>query len=324
VPPTIGRMIGPLVGGAIVTWTSWRWIFLVNIPFGVIGILAALYFIEELPEDGPAGTFDGRGFVLLAVGLTTLLGALETVGKAVVPDWATVAGVLLGVLALGLYLRHTRRVDNPLIDLNILRWQTFRASVIGGIPLRIAIGASPFLLPLMLQVGFGLSALDSGLLTVATAIGSLATRAVMAKAIRRIGFRSLLIGATIVTSAFYVGYGLFTPQTPHPVIFFTLMMGGLVNSMVMVSMTTLGFADIPKPRMSHATTLSTMAQQVSLSVGVVAGALMVSAAAWWHDGDASRIGAQDFMPAFMLIGLATLTSLLSFTRLDREVGNEMR
>jgi EmrB/QacA subfamily drug resistance transporter len=325
VPPAIGRMIGPLFGGAIVTWTSWRWIFLVNIPFGLLGILLAVLFIDELREDEAVPqSFDLVGFVLLALGLTGVLGGLETVGKSLVAVWVTWTTAGLGALILCLYHLRSRKRANPLIDLGTLRFPTYFASIVGGTPLRIALGASPFLLPLMLQLGFGLSALDSGLLTVATAVGSLATRTVMARAIRLIGFRSLLLGATALTSMFYASYGFFRPETPHLLMFCTMMLGGLFNSMGMVALQTLGFSEIPKPLMSHATALSSMAQQLSVSVGVVLGASLVSAAAWWHGGDSTHLTAHDFSPAFVVIGAITLLSLAFFVRLDREEGADMR
>ncbi|MCJ0763958.1 MFS transporter [Variovorax terrae] len=324
VPPAIGRMVGPLFGGAIVTWTSWRWIFLVNVPFGLLGIALALWFIDDRREDTAPEPFDTGGFVLLALGLIGLLGALETAGKALVPGWVSWSVAGAGALAMGLYLLRSRRMASPIIDLRILRHPTYFASIIGGTPLRIAIGASPFLLPLMLQLGFGLSPLDSGLLTVATALGSLATRTVMTQAIRRIGFRTLLLATTTLTSLFYASYSLFRPDTPHVLMFCTLLLGGLVNSMGMVALQTLGFSDIPKPRMSHATTLSSMAQQLSLSFGVVLGASLVSAAACWHGGDAAHLTARDFSPAFAVIGAMTLLSLFFFVRLDKDEGAGLR
>jgi MFS family permease len=324
VPPAFGRLAGPLFGGAIVTLASWRWIFLVNIPFGLIAIAAAMRFINDLPEDQSPTPFDTEGFVLLAVGLTALLGSLELVGKSLLPVPAIWAMAGFGALASLVYHLRSRGKAEPLIDLGILRYSTYRASIVGGTPLRIAIGASPFLLPLMLQLGFGLSPLASGSLTMATALGSLATRTVMAKAIRAIGFRSLLVGATCLTSAFYVSCGYFQPSTPHVQIFFTLLLGGLVNSMAMVSLQTLGFSQIPKPRMSHAATLNSMAAQLSLSLGVTFGASLVTLAAWWHGNDASRLTAEDFSPAFGVVGAMTLLSLLSFTRLSKDEGAGLR
>ncbi len=324
VPPTIGRMAGPLFGGAIVTWVSWRWIFLVNVPFGLIGIALALTFVDEHHEDAAPAPFDAVGFVLLALGLTALLGAMEATGKALVAGWVTGAAAGLGTLALGLYILRSRRVARPIIDLAILRYRTYRAAIFGGLPLRIAIGASPFLLPLMLQVGFGLSPLASGTITVATAIGSLATRAVMVQTIRRVGFRSLLIGATMLASLVRASYGLFQPGTPHALIFGVLLLGGLVNSMGMVALQTLGFSQIPKPHMSHATTLSSMAQQVSISLGVVIGAELVSAAAWWHGRSPEQLLARDFSPAFVALGAMTLLSLFFFVRLGHDEGAELR
>jgi len=320
VPPVIGRMVGPLFGGAIVTLTSWRWIFLINIPFGVLAVFLALAFVEDTDGAAAPVPFDTKGFLLLALGLCALLGALETAGKALAPIWVSWLVAGLGSLALWLYYLHGRSQKHPIIDLSILRFRTFRTNVVGGTPLRIAIGASPFLLPLMLQLGFGLSPLASGSLTVATAIGGLGTRVVMRRAIHGFGFRHLLVGATVLTSLFYMSYGLFSPSTPHLLMFCTMMMGGLVNSMCMVALGTLGFSEIPKSRMSHATALSSMAQQLSVSFGVVLGASLVSAASWWHGGDAVHLQARDFSPAFVVVGMLTMLSLFSFLQLDPKEG----
>ena len=325
VPPTIARMLGPLFGGAVVTWISWHWIFLVNVPFGLLAIVLALRYIDAQPTPAaPPEPFDGGGFLLLAVALVGLLGAMETASNALVPGWVSVAAAAFGLFALGAYVLRSRGMASPLVDLNVLRYRTYRASVIGGFPLRIAIGASPFLMPLMLQLGFGMSPLASGLLTVATAIGSLATRPVMSLVIRRLGFRTLLICTTTLASCFYAGYGLFRPDTPHVLMFFTLVLGGLVNSMGLVALASLGFAEVPEQRMSHAATLGSMAQQVSISMGVVLGAALVGAAARWHGRDAAHLAANDFPPAFVFVGVMTLISLFSFVRLRREDGASLR
>lgn len=324
VPPAIGRMVGPLFGGFLVTWTSWRWIFLVNVPFGLLGIALAALFITDVHETKVLPPFDVGGFVLLALGLTGMLGGLETAGKALIAGWVSWSLAAAGAAAIAAYVLRSRRMASPIIDLRVLNFPTYHASIIGGTPLRIAIGASPFLLPLMFQLGFGLSPIDSGLLTVATAVGSLATRTIMRKAIRLMGFRTLLLAMTTLTSFCYMSYSLFQPTTPHVVMFLAMMFGGLVNSMGLVSLQTLGFSDIPKPLMSHATALSTMAQQVSISFGVVLAASLVTLVAWLHGSDSHHLAARDFSPAFVCIGLMTMISLLYFRRLSADEGAELR
>jgi len=313
-----------LFGGAIVTYANWRWIFLVNIPFGLLAIALTLAFVRDDPPAVDPVPFDFGGFGLMALGLSLMLGALETAGRAMVPVAVSWLAALLGAVLLWLYTRHGRQRAHPLIDLAILRHRTFRLSVFGGLPLRIAIGAAPFLLPLMLQLGFGLSPLASGMLTMATSVGALGTRVVMAQAIQRFGFRSLLIGAAVLSSLFYLGYSLFTPATPHLLLFVVLMLSGLVTSMCMICLGTLGFSEIPASRMSHATALSTMAQQVSLSFGVVLGAALLGAASFWHGGNGTDLQAGDFSPAFIVLGLVNVLSLWWFVRLDPQEGAQMR
>ena len=320
VPPVIGRMAGPLFGGAIVTMTSWRWIFYINIPFGILAVFLALTFIEDSDATAAPAPLDIKGFLLLALGLSALLGGLETVGKTLAATWASWLLLGVGLLSLWLYHLHGHSKKHPIVDLNILRFQTFRTNVIGAMPLRIAIGASPFLLPLLLQLGFGLSPLTSGLITVATAVGALGTRVIVRRVIHGFGFRQLLTGATVMTSLFYMSYSLFSPSTPHLLMFCTLMMGGLVNSMCMVALGSLGFSEIPEPRMSHATVLSSMIQQLSVSFGVVLGASLVSIAAWWRGADVAHLQARDFSPAFVVVGLLTMLSLYSFMTLHPKEG----
>jgi len=324
VPAVIGRMMGPLFGGAIVTYASWRWIFLVNIPFGLLAIALTLAFVSDDPPAADPVPFDFGGFALLALGLSLLLGALETAGRTSLPVLVSWLAALLGAAMLWLYTRHVGQREHPLIDLAILRHRTFRLSVFGGLPLRIGIGAVPFLLPLMLQLGFGLSPLASGTLTVATAVGALGTRVVMTQAIRRLGFRKLLMGATALSSLFYLGYSQFTPDTPHLLLFVVLMLGGLLTSMCMICLGTLGFSEIPAPRMSHATALSAMAQQISLSFGVVLAAALLAAASFWHGGNGIALQPGDFSPAFIVVGLINVLSLWWFVRLDPHAGAQMR
>ncbi|MDB5941777.1 MAG: transporter [Ramlibacter sp.] len=323
-PAAVGRLSGPLFGGLIVTWVSWRWIFLVGVPFGLVGIVLAMLFIEDDFDGTPPPAFDLKGFVLLALGLVGLLGGLETASKGLLPVWAAGLMAAGGALCVCIYALRSRRVDNPIVNLSNLRFATYRAAILGGSALFVAVGAAPFLLPLMFQLAFGLSPLDSGLLTIATALGSLATRPIVAPAIRRFGFRPVMMGAATLSGLCYMSYALFRPDTPHALMFAAMLFGGLVNAMGMVTLQTLGFSDVPKPLMSHATALSIMAQQVSVSFGVVLGASLVGAAAWLHGSAPGHLTVNDFSPAFVGIGMVALLSLLCFMQLDKDEGSKMR
>lgn len=326
VPPVFGRMAGPLFGGLIVTWTSWRWIFLVNVPFGLLAIAMAMHFVPDSSDKVAAEPppFDRGGFVLLALTLSGLLGALELIGKHIAPDVVIAALALVGAGSAWLYVRRSLHMAEPLIDLRILRFRAFRASVIGGMPIRVAVGASPFLLPLMFQLGFGYTPMQSGLMTVATAVGSLCTRPLTAYVLRNFRFRTVLVGCTVGLGLSYASYGLFTPASPYAAMFVALMIGGLVNSMALVALSSMGFSSVPKPRLSHATALSVMSQQLSLSIGVVFASSLVAVTAWWHGGDSAHLTDRDFHFAFFAIGFATLLSLLSFVRLAPDEGADLK
>jgi EmrB/QacA subfamily drug resistance transporter len=319
VPGGIGRLVGPLFGGAIVTAFSWRWIFLVNIPFGIAGVLLALRYIDpDLPPGDEAPTrLDLPGLALLAAALGGLLGALEMVGKGLLPWPGIVALAALGVLALFVYLRRGRLQSEPLIDFSILRFETYRASVAGGLPLRVAIGATPFLLPLLFQLGFGMSPLHAGFLTVATAIGSLSTRGAVTHAVRRMGYRRLLILCGVLTSVFYGMYALFTVSTPQAVIFVVLLLAGTSNAMSLVTLATIGYREIPRRRMAHATALATMAQQLSVTLGVAVAASLVELSHHLRSGGQGELAAGDFAAAFIVIALMPLLSAIAFWRLPK-------
>ncbi|HYF18415.1 MAG TPA: MDR family MFS transporter [Ramlibacter sp.] len=325
IPGAVGRLAGPLFGGLLVTLASWRWIFVISIPFSLAGVGLLLWLVDrDPPRGGPARRFDLVGLLLLTGALVGLLGGLQLLGKPVLPPAGVAALVLAGALALGAYFVHCRRVPQPILDLDVLRYPIYRTTVVGGFPIRIALGASPFLLPLMFQVGFGFSALEAGVLTMAIALGALSTRAAVARTIRTFGFRTVLVSSSLLSAVFFVGYGLFRPGTPQPVMFATLMVGGLLTSLTMVTLSTLGYCDVPPDRAGHATALVSMTQQLSNAVGVVLGATVVSIAAWLHRGDPDRLQAADFPPAFLAIALLAAASAFAFRRLEREAGAEMR
>jgi EmrB/QacA subfamily drug resistance transporter len=320
VPALIGPVIGPPLGGLIVTYGSWRWIFFINIPIGALGVLLVNLFIENM-RDATRRPFDLPGFALTGVGLASLAFGFETMGRGALPAVANVGLLAVGALCLILYVRHARRVEHPIIDLALMRIPTYAMATTGGFLFRMGLGALPFLMPLMLQVGFGLDALSSGLITFASAAGAMSNKAVVAPIIRAFGFRTVLIANTVISSAFLFGYSFFQPTTPHLVIFLALLAGGFFRSLQMTSINTLSYADVPARMLSRATSLTSMAQQLSQSVGVGTGALLLYWMLAMHGTAVSS--AADFSFALAVVAGISLLSVPFFLRMSPDAGAEV-
>jgi EmrB/QacA subfamily drug resistance transporter len=319
-PALIGPVLGPPLGGFITTYLSWRWIFWINVPIGVLGLVLVTRFIPDVREEQPP-PLDVRGFVLSALGLVGLVFGFETIGRDLLPESATLLLFAAGALGVWLYVRHARRSPHPLLDLALLRVPTFRASIAGGFLFRIGIGAIPFLLPLMFQAGFGLSAFNSGMLTFAAAAGAMAMKLTAAPVLRLLGFKRVLIGNAILSACFLAAIGLFEPATPHLLILGVLLVGGFFRSLQFTSINTLAYADIERERMSRATSFASMMQQLSLSVGVGTGALLLHLSVATRGGE--HLVAADFAPAFFAVALVAALSALIYLPLSPDAGAEV-
>ena len=320
IPALIGPILGPPLGGLITAWLDWRWIFFINIPIGLAGIVLATLYFEDLRE-AERPPLDLAGFLLLAPGLAGLMLGLASLGRHLLPGWLSWGCLGAGAALLALYLRHARRTPHPVLRLTLMRYPTFRAAVTGGSLFRIGTGAIPFLLPLMLQVGFGLDALQSGLITFAAAAGALFVKTVGPAILRRYGFRAVMVTNAVLASAFLAVNGLFTAQTPHGLIVGLLFLGGCLRSMQFTCINAIAYADLEAREMSAGTSLASVAQQISLSLGVTLGALALEGAAAWHGR--SAIAAEDFGPAFLAVALISGTSVLAFRRLSPDAGAEV-
>ncbi len=320
VPALLGPVLGPPIGGFIATFGSWRWIFLINIPIGILGVALALTFIENTKEER-AETFDTYGFVIVSLGVAATMFGFENVGRGILPLPAITALLVVGIVLLALYYRHARAVASPIIDISLLRVQTFGASVTGGFLFRMGIGALPFLTPMMLQLGFGLTPFASGMITFAGAAGAMTMKFTAGPIIRRFGYRPVLLTNTFICAFFMALYGFFTPETPHLVIIGTLLVGGFFRSLQFTSLNTIAYADIQTPSMSRATTLSSVAQQLSLSFGVGVGALLLHMTLVMSGKPV--LTASDFSPAYFIIAAIGLTSVLFFWPLPPNAGDEV-
>jgi EmrB/QacA subfamily drug resistance transporter len=320
IPALVAPMVGPPLGGFITTFYNWRWIFLINLPMGALGIALAWRFIPDLRE--PSVPLDWFGFLLSGVGLALAMFGFSTLGRHMLVSTTTAAACLgVGLLALVGYVIHARRHPHPLLDISLFKLSTFRAGVLGGSLFRIGIGATPFLLPLMLQLGFGLNPLQSGLLTFASAAGAMFMKTIAARILKRFGFRRVLLLNAIVCSVLLGGYGLFRATTPHVLIIGSLLIAGCFRSLQFTSLNAISYAEIDQRAMSQATSLSGMMQQLSLSLGVaVAGYALQIAGLFNHSAPTA---AMNFPPAFAMVAAIGALSAWSMWTLPANAGQEM-
>ena len=320
IPAQLGPLVGPPVGGFLVTYLSWRWIFYINVPIGVLGILLALRFIPDVREPGRVN-FDLPGLLLSGVALACIVFGLETAARG--ESSLAVAGTILAVGAAAgvLYVRHAGRHPTPVLDLRLMRIPTFALSVIGGGLSRVAAGAIPFLLPMMLQLGFGMSAASSGLITFAGSAGSMLMRFVARPVLHRWGFRTVMIWNGLIASGFLAGIAFMRPSWPLAAVYGLLIVGGFFQSLQFTAYNTIAYADIPRDRMSAATSFYTTFQQLNLTLGicVAAGALAGSALV---TGDAQP-GLTDYSTAFLVVAAVSLLASPTCTRLARDAGDEL-
>jgi EmrB/QacA subfamily drug resistance transporter len=320
IPALIGPVIGPPLGGFIVTYASWPLIFDLNVPIGILGIVLVTRYVAEVREPG-VRRLDLRGLALSSLALAALMVGLETAGRGVLPIAAVAGLIAVGLLAVAGYAWHARRHPAPLLDFGLMRLPTFAVSVIAGSLFRAGIGAIPFLLPLMLQLGFGKSAVQSGLITFASSAGALAMKPIAQRTLRRFGFRATLIWNAALSAALLGACALFRPSWPLAAIYAVLLVGGFVRSLQFTAYNTIAYADVPRERMSAATSLYSTLQQLSLALGITLGAavLEVSTAI---SGNAQPTLA-DYSIGFAVIAVIAAFAAPAALALPRDAGDEV-
>jgi EmrB/QacA subfamily drug resistance transporter len=319
-PALIAPVIGPVLGGLITTYISWRWNFLLNAPLGFVGIALVMAIIPDL-RDETRKRFDLLGFLQLSAALIALLWGLEGIARGEDLVWAGIViaiGAGFGVAA----IRHLRRTDQPLLLLSPCAVQTFAiATMTAGTLFRLTISATPFLLPLMLQIGFGLSPWAAGLYVLVYFGGNLLMKTVTTPALRRFGFRSVLIVNGGLAGLAMLACGFLTPSTPLALAVIVLLAAGLSRSMQFTALATLAFADIEPHQRASSSTLSSMMQQISMGLGVAAGAFLLNLSRGLRHAETLTLG--DFRLAFVVVGLVALAASLLFARLPHSAGAEV-
>ncbi|MGA2288931.1 MFS transporter [Bradyrhizobium sp.] len=320
VPALVGPVIGPPLGGFITTYFSWHWIFLINIPIGLLGIFMALRYIDPIRSLDPE-RFDLYGLVLAGIGLAGIAFGLSVAGLNLLPWTVVIALVGIGIISMTLYLIHARRTASPVLDFGLLRLPTMRASILGGFLFRLGIGALPFLLPLLMQVGFGLSPFKSGLVTFASAVGAMGMKTLAARLIKTFGFRNIMVINAVVSSVFLAACALFTAATPLLLIMIILVVGGFFRSLQFTAINTVAYADVEPAQMSRATTLVSVNQQLALSAGVAVGAFSVETTMLVRH--VSELSAVDFPPGFIVVAIISTISTYFFYQMPADAGHQI-
>jgi EmrB/QacA subfamily drug resistance transporter len=321
VPALIGPICGPALGGYIATYSSWRWIFLINIPIGIIGFYLVGRFIPKTDPPETHKPFDLKGWVLIASAIALILGGVECMGKDVLPDWLITSLIVFGLLCLGGYIRHALHIESPVLDLSLMREQTFATSNTGGAIYRMGTGAFMLLLPLMLQLGFGMTPFESGRITLFGAVGAIIMKFTVTPILRKFGFRNILLVNTIISGLIMMLFACFKSETSHLIIIATLLMSGFFRSLQFTCFNTMSYADISDQDMSQATSFSSTTQQISFAVGIALAAQLLNLL--MHLSGGETLSVANFHHAFIIIGFGTMIPLFLFRKLKVDAGHSV-
>jgi EmrB/QacA subfamily drug resistance transporter len=315
IPVVIGPTLGPVIGGLITTYTSWHWIFFVNLPFGVLGILAALRFVPDLRRQD-ARRFDLTGFILAGGGLALLQCGVQGLGLAVIPwGWIGIFLAASGCL-MAVYQFHASKIRHPVFDLQLLRIHTFRIGTLAGGLSRVGINGMPYLLPLLLQLGFGKSPLESGLLVAVTCLGIVLVRPVSAPLLLRLGFGRLLCLNSLLGAGCIALFTALHAATPDSLILLVILAFSLMRGMQFATLNTLSYADIPRERLSQSTSLGGIAQQITMGLGVSISAALLNI----FSAGSATVTLPAFAQTILTLSAITLVSALGFLRLGPQDG----
>ncbi|MBV9964865.1 MAG: MFS transporter [Alphaproteobacteria bacterium] len=317
IPAMVGPMVGPIVGGMLTGYASWRWIFFLNIPIGVLGGALAWWIFENYRAPAPV-RFDIVGFGIAGLGLFLLEFAIENLGRPII---APVAGLTFFPIALGLlllYLRHARQSPSPVLDLNLLKIKTFNIGTVTGGICRMGLDATPFLLPLLFQVGFGLSPVQAGLLSFSSTLGAMFVRSFSRLLLRGLGFRRTLVWGAVLSAAITAAYALLSADTPAWIIVIAVLLSGCIRSIQYLALNTISYAEVPRSLLSRSTSVGGVVQQLARGFGVAIGAALLALVA-----GSERVTTGDFRVVFLLVALIPLVSAFGFLRLGPDDGAEV-
>lgn len=316
-PGLVGPILGPVMGGVLVTWASWHWIFLINIPIGVAGLLYARKYMPNFTT--PRRSFDMWGFLLFGLSLVLFSSGMELFGEKVVETWLALSIIFSGIALLLLYIRHARRHPTPLISLNLFKTRTFSVGIAGNIASRLGTGCVPFLMPLMLQVGFGYPALIAGCMMAPTALGSILAKSTVTQILRWFGYRKTLVGVTLFIGVMIAQFALQTQAMAIWMLVLPLFILGMAMSTQFTAMNTISLADLTDENASSGNSVLAVTQQLSISLGVAVSAAVLR----FYEGVDGSNTVEQFHYTFITMGAVTVVSALTFMLLKAKDGRNL-
>ncbi|MFS2059515.1 multidrug transporter subunit MdtD [Kosakonia cowanii] len=316
-PGLVGPILGPVMGGVLVTWASWHWIFLINIPIGVAGLLYARKYMPNFTT--PRRSFDMWGFLLFGLSLVLFSSGMELFGEKVVETWLALSIIFSGIALLLLYIRHARRHPTPLISLNLFKTRTFSVGIAGNIASRLGTGCVPFLMPLMLQVGFGYPALIAGCMMAPTALGSILAKSTVTQILRWFGYRKTLVGVTLFIGVMIAQFALQTQAMAIWMLVLPLFILGMAMSTQFTAMNTISLADLTDENASSGNSVLAVTQQLSISLGVAVSAAVLR----FYEGVEGTNTVEQFHYTFITMGAVTVVSALTFMLLKAKDGRNL-
>jgi EmrB/QacA subfamily drug resistance transporter len=317
IPAMIGPTVGPIIGGFLTAYASWRWVFYLNIPMGIIGAVLGYMLFENFRAPAPT-RFDISGFLIAAVGLFMFEFAIENLGRPIITPWVGMIFFPISFVIFYIYVRHARRSAAPVLDLSLLRIKTFRAGTVTGGICRMGLDATPFMLPLLFQVGFGLSPMQAGALSFSSTLGAMLVRTGSRSLLRWMGFRLTLVLGAVGAAASTAAFAALGAETPVWMVVLCVLVSGCVRSIQYLALNTISFADVPSPLLSRSTSVSGVFQQLARGFGVAFGAALLAIVA-----GQDHVTVDNFRLVFLLIALVPLASVVGFLRLGEGDGAEV-
>lgn len=319
IPALIGPITGPPLGGFLTTYLSWHWIFWINIPIGIIGLILITKFLHT-PDSRNERPVDVPGLILSALTFAGIMFGFSVISLPAIPAVAGYASVGIGVTAGLIYLRHAKRTEHPILDPKMFRLPLFRNAIIGGSLFRIGMGALPFLMPLMLQLAFGLTPFQSGLITFVAAFGAILSKFGAQRLYAMFGFPRTLMVTAAIGCVFLGINGFLTPTVPYWLLMSALFLGGLARASFFTGVNALVFADVDEAHASQATVINAVSQQLSVAAGVAVAGAVLEVSSNLHGGELS-LG--DFHIAWFAVAIVSICSAIPFMRLPPDAGSDV-